>query len=150
MNISRKRVTLAAFLLGTGLAVPAAESAAERNAGMAGGKALVVALSETHGSGISGTATITPSGRHLWVVLRLSGPVPRNSMAHLHTGPCSREPTFSNPRIASGLKNVVNGRSRTRVLLTTLRQLRARSHSINVHDPKSFDVIACGDIPRSS
>jgi hypothetical protein len=75
--------------------------------------------------------------------------VRNNSPAHIHTGPCRREPTFANPRIHSSLNYVVKGRSVTTVTLVTLTKLRARSFSINVHDPGTYRVIACGDIPRA-
>jgi hypothetical protein len=76
--------------------------------------------------------------------------VRESSPAHIHTGPCRREPTFANPRIANGLLSVVKGKSVTFVHATTLKRLRASRHSINVHDPNTLGVIACGDIPRAS
>jgi hypothetical protein len=150
MNSDRELLAKTAFLLCVGVAALALGSAAHGKVTAASATGLVFKLKEKHSSGISGSATLTPAGRHLRVVLRLSGPLRDSSPAHIHTGRCSNEPTFSNPRISSGLNSVVNRRSATTVLRTTLRELRARRYSINVHDPNTLGVIACGDIPRSS
>jgi hypothetical protein len=113
------------------------------------GTAVVLKLNEKRGSGVSGTATLRRVVKGVRVVVRLSEPVPGSLPAHIHTGPCSREPTFANPRIWRSLNYVVGGRSATTVG-TTLKTLRARRFSINVHDPESLLPIACGDIPRAS
>jgi hypothetical protein len=69
--------------------------------------------------------------------------------AHIHTGPCSDEPTFKNPRIWASLDNVVDGGSKTTVNVVTLAELRSESASINVHDPEhGLRGLVCGDIPR--
>jgi hypothetical protein len=113
-------------------------------------RAIVFQLKEKHSSGVSGTATITVARRGVRVVLRLSGTVPESSPAHIHFGPCRREPTFANPRISSSLLSVVDGKSVTPVRTTTLKRLRTSRYSINVHSPNTLGVIACGDIPRAS
>lgn len=141
-----------AILLCAGVAALALGSAVRGGTDTAGNSAgaLVFALKEKHRSGISGTATISAARKGVRVVLRLTGPVRENSPAHIHTGPCRREPTFANPRIANGLVSLSKGRSITPVTTTTLKRLRASRHSINVHDPNTLAVIACGDIPRAS
>jgi hypothetical protein len=141
-----RNVVKAAILLSTGVLALALGSAVDGRVS----KPVVAKLKAKHGSGVSGTATLTALPKGVRVVLRLSGPVKNNSPAHIHTGPCRREPTFANPRIHSGLNYVVERRSATTVTLVTLAKLRARSFSINVHDPGSYGVIACGDIPRRS
>lgn len=113
-------------------------------------KKVVVKLNEKHDSGVSGTATLAAVGRDVRVVLRLPAPAGVTFLAHLHTGPCRREPTFGNPRIYASLKNVVRGRSVTTIGRTKLASLRARPFSINVHDSSSYGVVACGDVPRAS
>ena len=123
MHTKRDTIARAAILLSTGVAGLALGSAVDGSAG----KALVAKLRAKHGSGISGTATL-----------------------HIHTGPCRREPTFANPRISSSLNYVVKRKSVTTVTLTTLASLRKRSYSINVHDPGTYGVVACADIPRAS
>jgi hypothetical protein len=150
MNTDRKILAKTAILLCVGVAALALGSAVRGETGGHPARALVVKLKEKHSSGISGTATITPARKGVRVVLRLSGPVRESSPAHIHTGPCRREPTFANPRIANGLLSVVKGKSVTFVHATTLKRLRASRHSINVHDPNTLGVIACGDIPRAS
>jgi hypothetical protein len=113
-------------------------------------RALVFKLNEKHRSGASGTATLAAVRRGVRVVIRLTAPAGDGFLAHIHTGPCRREPTFANPRIHLSLNNVVKGRSVTTLRRTKLRSLRARTFSINVHDPSTYGVIACGDIPRAS
>lgn len=111
--------------------------------------AVVFKLKERHDSRISGTATVTAVGRGVRVVLQLTGPLRGSPLAHIHTGPCRREPTFANPRIWIGLNDVRRRRSVTVTERTTLEQLRKREFSINVHDPQTLGVVACGDIPRA-
>lgn len=113
----------------------------------AASKAFVFKLNEKHDSRISGTATLSAAGTGVRVVLQLRGPVGGRPLAHIHTGPCRREPTFANPRIWLSLNDVARRRSVTETYRTTLAQLRSRSFSINVHDPNTLGVIACGDIP---
>lgn len=146
MNSDRKIMAFAA-VLGVGAAALAVGSAGPRAATSAS-TAIIVKLKEKRGSGVSGTATLRAVVRGVRVVLSLNKPVAGSAPAHIHTGPCSREPTFANPRIWRSLANVVNGRSATTVTGTTLKALRARRFSINVHDPDSLLPIACGDIPR--
>ena len=116
--------------------------------GSSGAGALVVPVKAKHGSGVSGTATFVPAGKNVRVVMKLNMAVPRGAPAHVHTGPCKREPTFANPRIYFTLNSVFNATSDT-IVKGTLASLRARTYSINVHDPNSYGVIACADIPRA-
>ena len=55
--------------------------------------------------------------------------------AHIHTGPCSDEPTATNPRIWANLNEVIKGTSKTVVNVVTLKELQSEPASINVHDP---------------
>jgi hypothetical protein len=150
MNTNRTALAKTAIVLFVGVAALALGSAVEGSVTTPSAKAVVAKLKEKHGSGVSGTARLTRVRTGVRVVLRLSGPVRDNSPAHIHTGPCRREPTFANPRIHSGLNYVVRRKSVTTVTLMTLPRLRARSFSINVHDPGTYAVIACADIPRAS
>lgn len=149
MNRDRKTLAQAAIVLCVGAAALAFGSAANGAASAPSAKAVVVKMKEKHGSGISGTATLTAAGKGVRVVLRLRGPKLDNLPAHIHTGPCRREPTFANPRIWSSLLGVFKGKSVTVVTTTTLAQLRTRTYSINVHDPNTLGVVACGDISRA-
>lgn len=145
MHMNRNTIARAAILLSTGIAALALGSAVDGSVE----KAVVAKLKEKHGSGISGTAKLTAVPMGVRVVLQLSGPARNNSPAHIHTGPCRREPTFANPRISRSLNDVVKRRSVTTLTGTTLATLRKRSYSINVHDPGTLGVIACADIPRA-
>jgi hypothetical protein len=112
---------------------------------------ITVALKPAHHSRVRGTVTLAPGLHGMKVTVRLSKPVEGNLLAHIHTGPCSDEPTMSNPRIWASLTDVVGGRSETTVDLMTLDDLRAESTSINVHDPEHANrPLVCGDIPRST
>jgi hypothetical protein len=111
---------------------------------------LEIPLRPAHHSGVTGTATLVPAGPNLKVTLKLSKPIAGPLMAHIHTGPCSKEPTASNPRIWVNLTDVAHGRSETTVNVVTLHELQSESSSINVHDPTHANrPLVCGDIPRA-
>jgi hypothetical protein len=113
-------------------------------------KPVEIALKPRHRSGVTGTATLTPSGPNLEVTLTLEQKVPGTLPAHIHTGPCSDEPTATNPRIWAGLTEVVGGRSHTTVNVVTLRELQSETSSINVHDPAhNLRALVCADIPQA-
>lgn len=150
MNIDRKTLVGTAVLVSAGAVGLAVGSSGDGKGGATSAAVVVVKLNEKHGSGVSGTATLSAAKKGVRVVLRLSGPLQDGPPAHIHTGPCRREPTFANPRIWSSLVSVANGRSVTVVSATTMKRLRAAQFSINVHDPQTLGVIACGDIPRAS
>jgi hypothetical protein len=116
---------------------------------VAGGDATAVAfaLKARHGSGTTGTATLTSVASGVRVVLKVKTRFPGRLPAHIHSGRCKPEPTPANPRITNSLKNVVRGRSVTTVSTTRLEDLRAKPFSINVHST-NYGIIACGDIPR--
>ena len=96
---------------------------------------LEIALKPAHHSGVTGTATLVPGSADMKVTLTLSKRVQATLLAHVHTGPCSKEPTYSNPRIWANLNDVVDGGSETTVNVVTLKELQSESSSINVHDP---------------
>jgi hypothetical protein len=108
------------------------------------------ALKPAHRSGVTGTATLAPEGPNLKVTLKLDQRVSNTLMAHIHTGPCSDEPTFSNPRIWVNLHEVVDGLSETTENIATLEELQSEPSSINVHDPAHNQrPLVCGDIPQA-
>jgi hypothetical protein len=149
MNQDRKRLAKTAILVCVGAAGLATVNAANGEATARSAKPLVFKLNAKHGSAISGVATLTAAGKRVRVVLQLRGRSLNNLPAHIHTGPCRREPTFANPRIWSGLNSVVNGKSVTTLIRTSMARLRARAFSINVHNANTLAVVACGDIPRA-
>jgi hypothetical protein len=109
-----------------------------------------IPLKPKHRSGVTGTATLAPAGANLIVTLTLDKRIPRTLMAHIHTGPCTDEPTATNPRIWANLTDVADGRSETTVNVVTLDELESESSSINVHDPTHGNrAMVCGDIPRA-
>jgi hypothetical protein len=108
-----------------------------------------IAFKPKHGSGVTGTATLAPAGANLKVTLTLDKPVEGPLMAHVHTGPCSDEPTATNPRIWALLTDVTDGRSETTVNVVTLKELQSETSSINVHDPAHANrPLVCADIPQ--
>jgi hypothetical protein len=110
---------------------------------------LEIPLEAAHHSGVTGTATLVPDGENLKVDLQLSKRVQGTLLAHIHTGPCTDEPTATNPRIWANLHEVINGRSDTTVYgIVTLKELQSEPASINVHDPEHNQrALVCGDIP---
>jgi hypothetical protein len=115
-------------------------------------KAFTVQLLSRNDSTMTGTARFVPRGKKSFVVIvRVQGGPPGGPdgyMAHIHTGPCSIEPTFERPRIAYGLNNVKRGFSRTTTRHSLARYRRGK-YSLNVHEPtEPFRPIACGDLPR--
>jgi hypothetical protein len=117
----------------------------------AAGAPVEIPLEPAHHSGVHGTATLVPDGPNLHVTLKLSKPIAQTLMAHIHTGPCSDEPTFDNPRIWAILDDVVKGTSKTFVNVVTLKELQSEPASINVHDPDHNQrPLVCADIPQRS
>jgi hypothetical protein len=113
-------------------------------------KPLEIALKPAHHSGVSGTARLAPGGKdEMTVTLTLDKRGDDSLPAHIHTGPCSQEPTLQNPRIWANLDNVEDGGSKTLVNVVTLAELQSEGGSINVHDPEhGLRALVCADIPR--
>jgi hypothetical protein len=160
MNAKRRTLAPAAIMLCAGALTSCGGEGDERGARADGDAAparaeasepIQVSLRPRHRSGISGTAHLVAAGGDMQVTLKLSKRLPDTLLAHIHTGPCSEEPTWSNPRIWANLSDVVDGRSETTVNVVTLAELRSESASINVHDPAHNQrPLVCGDIPRAS
>ena len=151
----RRHALKTAILICFGISALAVATAASGQPEGDPGSTLVVKLKPKHGSGVWGTARLTPEAdgelEALRVVLQLSKRLKGRLPAHIHTGPCKREPTWTNPRIAAGLRDVSNGRSSSLVSFMSLEKLTHASFSINVHKSAYPNAaIACGDIPRSS
>jgi hypothetical protein len=109
---------------------------------------LQLSLEPEHHSGVTGTATLVPDGPNLNVTLKLSKRMADTLPAHIHTGPCSDEPTAENPRIWANLNEVIKGTSKTVVNVVTLKELQSEPASINVHDPyHGLRALVCADIP---
>ena len=109
-----------------------------------------IALKPAHHSGVSGTARLVPGAKDdMTVTLTLDKRGDDSLPAHIHTGPCSQEPTLQNPRIWANLDNVEGGGSKTLVNVVTLAELQSEGASINVHDPEhGLRALVCADIPR--
>ena len=104
-------------------------------------------LVQQNNSGISGTATFTPSGGGLTVDLKVTGAGAGPQPAHIHGGTCAQ----LNPTPEFTLASVTNGSSTT-TLQTTLQSLAATPHAVHMH--KSADelsvYVACADINPAS
>lgn len=143
----------ATVALGTTVAATAALAGSDESTARAP-KAFTVQLTSRNGSNMVGTARFVPRGKKSFVVVVTVTGGPGESTtgypAHVHYGPCSREPTFANPRIEYGLNYVRSGRSRTTVKNRNgLRVFRSGRHSLNVHEPTGgLRAIACADLPR--
>jgi LPXTG-motif cell wall-anchored protein len=104
-------------------------------------------LAPQNNSGISGTATFTPSGGGLTVDLKVTGAGAGPQPAHIHPGTCAQlDPT---PQFT--LTSVANGSS-TSTIQTTFQALVASPHAVHMH--KSTDevsvYVACADINPSA
>jgi hypothetical protein len=129
----------------TAAARPAASAAP------AASKPVKIALQPKHRSKVTGTAELVPAGgATMTVTLTLDKQIAGPLMAHIHTGPCSDEPTMSNPRIWAMLEDLRDSRSETTVNTVTLKELQSEPSSINVHDPTHGNrPLVCADIPRA-
>jgi hypothetical protein len=110
-------------------------------------EALTLDLEEQNGSGISGTATITPTGTDEFeVLIELTGAGAGPQPAHIHPGTCANlDPTPKYP-----LTNVEDGRSETTVQASPL-DLISEELAINVHksETEADTYVACGDLPTA-
>jgi LPXTG-motif cell wall-anchored protein len=110
-------------------------------------QATTLQLVQQNNSGISGTATFTPSGGGLTVDLKVTGAGAGPEPAHIHGGTCAQ----LNPTPEFTLASVTNGSSTT-TLQTTLQSLAATPHAVHMH--KSADelsvYVACADINPST
>ena len=110
-------------------------------------QATTLQLVQQNNSGISGTATFTPSGGGLTVDLKVTGAGAGPQPAHIHGGTCAQ----LNPTPEFTLASVTNGASTT-TLQTTLQALAATPHAVHMH--KSADeltvYVACADINPST
>jgi hypothetical protein len=117
------------------------------------GNGVNFALQEENGSGRSGTATLKRGRKRFTVVLALddeSG----SYHAHIHDVTCTRYRGMKGfdarlGTVVQTLNTVLAGTSRTAVTVP-LRKYTNGGSSINVHlyEPP-FDVVACGDVPKS-
>ena len=110
----------------------------------AGGDEVTVELSETAGSGQSGTATLTAEGEQTHVVVAIDGdPVSESQPAHIHEGTCDD----LTPEPAYGLPNVTDGASETTVDVP-LDTLTSGTYAINLHmsDDDLTTYTSCGNI----
>jgi hypothetical protein len=108
------------------------------------GLEVTVDLDEQNDSGISGTATLSPtSDGTVEVELELDGSDGGPHPAHIHEGSCADlDPTPAFP-----LEDVVDGRSATTVDVD-VSDLTVNEYAINVHEsPENADeYVACGDV----
>src|SRR5579859_1733876 len=111
LMMSRQRQWTIALGCGLGLALLAATTIAA-----AQGQSSTLQLVQQNNSGISGTATFTPSGGGLTVDLMVTGAGAGPQPAHIHGGTCAQ----LNPTPEFTLASVTNGASTT-TLQTTLQ-----------------------------
>jgi hypothetical protein len=125
------------ILIGVLIALVAFNSAAAQNA-------VTVTLTQQNGSGVSGSATLTPMGNQTQVVINVTGePAGASEPAHIHVGACPNPGSVKYP-----LTNVVNGSSTTTVN-APLSSITAGNMAINLHQSQQniSHYVSCGNIP---
>ena len=108
------------------------------------GVEITLDLDEQNGSGITGTATLSPtSDGQVEVEIELDGSDGGPHPAHIHLGSCAD----LDPNPAFPLEDVVDGRSKTTVEVD-VADLTADEYAINVHEsPENVaNYVACGDV----
>jgi hypothetical protein len=103
---------------------------------------VTIQLTERNGSGMNGTATLTPLGRQTRVVVQLAN-APGPHPTHIHDGACANlDPSPKYPLTA-----VSDGRSET-IVNATVQEILGTPTAINVHrSPREASVYtSCGDI----
>lgn len=101
-------------------------------------------LDEQNDSGITGTATLSPTlDGQVEVEIELDGGDGGPHPAHIHLGSCAD----LDPNPAFPLEDVVDGRSKTTVEVD-VADLTADEYAINVHEsPENVaNYVACGDV----
>jgi LPXTG-motif cell wall-anchored protein len=127
-----------AMLLGAILALALIGAASADNS-------LTINLDQINGSGVSGTAVLTPQGGQTQIVVTINGePAGGSEPMHVHTGQCG--PTLGGVKYP--LKNVEGGTSTT-VINTSLASIQTGGFAINVHQSAANigTYVACGNIP---
>jgi hypothetical protein len=108
---------------------------------------VVIDLAEQNGSGISGTATLTPDGDNTTVKIEVNGPVGANP-ANILSGDC----TTNDPTPVFSLTDVdANGVSETSVA-STIADLTAAPHVIVLHASATNlgTIVSCGEIVETA
>lgn len=101
-------------------------------------------LEEQNSSGISGTATLSPtSDGEVEVELEVDGSEGGPHPAHIHEGSCAD----LDPNPAFPLEDVVDGRSQTTVSVD-ITDLTLDEYAINVHESpeNATNYVACADV----
>jgi LPXTG-motif cell wall-anchored protein len=127
-----------AMLLGAILAIAMIGAASADNP-------VTINLDTLNGSGVSGTAVLTPQGNQTQIVVTVNGePSDGSEPMHVHTGQCG--PTLGGVKYP--LKNVEGGTSTT-VINTPLASIQTGGFAINVHQSAANigTYVACGNIP---
>src|SRR5712691_6679304 len=140
MMLRQRKIAIGCGLIVALLAATTTIAAAQQ-------QATTLQLVQQNNSGISGTATFTPSGGGVTVDLKVTGAGAGPQPTHIHGGTCAQ----LNPTPEFTLASVANGSSTT-TLQTTLQTLAATPHAVHMH--KSADelsvYVACADINPSS
>jgi len=115
---------------------------------------VTVQLNEVDGSGVSGSATLTPNGEQTDVNMTLEGPgLVGNHPTHIHTGTCSNfDPNPLFPLETVVLQSVdQTGRSVSTVDVS-LDELQSGDYVVLVHLSREqiTTYLACGEIPRAN
>ncbi len=108
------------------------------------GDTMTIQIKAQHGSGETGTATLTRLGSKTRVVISIKGENTTGKQpAHVHKGTCAK----LDPKPTYPLHDVILGKSNT-VIDASFDDLTAQPMAINVHESAANigKYVACGDI----
>lgn len=112
---------------------------------------VTVSMTASGGSGVTGSAVLTPQGSQTQVVVTIQGAPPNGThVNHIHNGTCAQQGGIAFP--LADLKVDANGRATaTSTVNATLASLQGGANYVNAHAGAALPSpgISCGDIPRA-
>ena len=116
-------------------------------AGMEGGMPATLAMMALNESGVTGQATVTPSGNQLQVMVQLSGLTEGAHPGHIHQGTCE-----SPGSVVAPLQEISAGADGTGNMTTTVdvdpMTAMDGQHIVAYHPAGGGPPVVCGQIPQ--
>jgi len=118
----------------------------------AGGDAVEVTMNENEGSGVTGSATLTPAEEGVSVEVVIDqGLAAGVHASHIHTGTCAAQGPIETPLTDITADDSGAGSATTleESVTTELAVLQDGNHFIAVYDRTVGAIVSCGDIPEA-